>query len=79
MNTDGALNVLLDANTIGGKLHIPCPPLREPTGAASHAATENSTENSTDGATAVAMASATSSRSRIDAATHPTGTKRGGR
>ena len=71
VNSDGSLNVRLDANPIDGKLHIRRPPLREPAGAAGHAATENST--------AGAMESATSSRPRTDAAKRPQNPRRGAR
>jgi hypothetical protein len=56
VNSDGSLNVRLDANPIDGKLHIRRPPSREPTHAAGQAETESATE------------SATSSRPRTDAA-----------
>ena len=71
VNTDGSLNVRLDANPIDGKLHIRRPPPREPTGAASHAAIENSTDG--------ARENATISRSRTDARPRPLATKRGTR
>ena len=63
VNSDGSLNVRLDANPIDGRLHIRRPPLREPTGAAGHAAT----------------AGAAKPGSRIDAAKRPSGTSRGRR
>ena len=67
VNTDGSLNVRLDANPIDGKLHIRRPSLRESPGAAGQAATETST------------ADATTARPRTDAAKRPLSTKRGGR
>lgn len=63
VNSDGSLNVRLDANPIDGRLHIRRPPLREPTGAAGHAAS----------------AGAAKPGSRIDAAKHSSGTSRGRR
>ena len=63
VNSDGSLNVRLDANPIDGKLHIRRPPLREPPDAASHAATEGAAKPG----------------SQIDAAKRPSGTSRGRR
>jgi hypothetical protein len=71
VNTDGSLNVRLDANPIDGKLHIRRPPLREPAGAASQPATENSTDGATE--------NATTWRSRTDARPRPLFPKRGAR
>lgn len=41
VNSDGSLNVRLDANPIDGRLHIRRPSLREPAGTASQTATED--------------------------------------
>lgn len=71
VNTDGSLNVRLDANPIDGKLHIRRPPMREPAAAASYAATEN--------AAAGAMDSSTGSQRGSDAAKRPQRPKRAGR